>query len=1014
MASLAGALLAGGLASIAVSAPAGAAPDPDAEPADLASRFTFAVLPDTQFYSRYSAAEFVPRYGTNPFAEQTRWLAEHRAELRIPFVAHLGDIVDQAGQRGEWEAADRAMQVLDDADLPYSILPGNHDVTNSGVWDTQLGPNEPFNTWFGPARAAEQSTYGGTDPTGRSQFHLFEAEGQQFMSLALSWNPSDATLAWAQSVIDAHPTVPVILTNHALINVGTDQTTPVETGDSTRMWDELIRKNDQIFLTLNGHFHGATRQVRTNDFGHPVHQILMDYQMAYEGGNGYLGLLEFDLTNNSISLETGSPWVVFKPQETLTSYDQPLLEGVHQRYTLDLDFRERFAGFAPDFTAGTPDEPPLREAARAILLDGFEGPDPIGLAEPGSTDDYVEPEGTLAHWRFNGEEGVVGADTVIEDVAGDSDLTRPDPASTASVGSTWEDVTVESTDVHRFSSDGAAVCFDNSSGSRFSYLTTAPDAPINSADLSQGFTLETFVKMDADWDAASNGWSKFLVRTGNRKTMGMPQTRWDWTASPTALGISNLREFQFTSLPSNSWSDKTNWSGEIMPDTWSHVALVNDPVRSTTTMYVDGAPVLRNASSATGMKGAGLPWILGADWVDDAARNGWHGCIGETRIIDRPTTPEEWLTARPAIDGLTVTDRPDAILEVGTTEATFAGTGRPGATVTLGGSDVHGSTVVAQDGTWTLTSPIDPRRGDVRSWSVRQGYGSRTVVGAEGSYRVLTPTEPPLADPVFPAAVTFVDEPGTDRDRYVVPRTTGVTYRVAGQPVAAGSYPGTGTVTITAVASGAAPIAEGATTSWTHTFSAEAPVVVEPVTMTLAAEGRTYGRASTVTGQLRAASGPVAGAATVFVDGVDRGQVSITDGTFSIDLAPDLAAGAHQVRVRYAGSETTEAAEGRVEVRIARARSAVSIELDATRPTRRARVTGTVEVALRDGSAPVTGVVVLKVAGRTVDALTLTDGAAEFRLPRLAKRGRMQVTAVFLGSDSVAQGRAKATLTVRR
>jgi hypothetical protein len=118
--------------------------------------------------------------------------------------------------------------------------------------------------------------------------------------------------------------------------------------------------------------------------------------------------------------------------------------------------------------------------------------------------------------------------------------------------------------------------------------------------------------------------------------------------------------------------------------------------------------------------------------------------------------------------------------------------------------------------------------------------------------------------------------------------------------------------------------------------------------------------------------------------------------------------------VRYAGSDTTEAAEGRVEVRVARARSAVALELDESRPKRRARVTGTVEVALRDGSAPVTGVVVLKVAGRTVDALTLTDGAAAFRLPRIARPGRTQVTAVFLGSDSVAQGRAQARLTVRR
>lgn len=732
--------LAAGLLT-AVAAPAAtAAPTTD----DLASRFTLAVLPDTQFYSRYSSDQFFPRYGTDPFAEQTKWIAEHADELNIPFTAHLGDIVDRAGTQREWEAADRAMKTLDDADLPYSILPGNHDVRDSGKWDNELdAANEPFNRWFGATRAALQSTYEGSDPTGLSQYHIFEAEGQQFMSLALSWRPSDQTLAWAQSVIDAHPTVPVILTNHALLNVAADQTSPLETGDSERMWEKLIKSNDQIFMTLNGHFHGATRQVKTNDFGHPVHQILMDYQMAYEGGNGYLGLFEFDLTNDTISLETASPWVTFKPQETLTSYDQPLLDGVHQRYTLDMDFSERFAGFAPTFTAGTPDEPSLSAAARGILLDGFEGPDAITTELPGNELDFVEVDGTLAHWRFNGNEGVVDADTVIEDVAGDNDLTRPDPATTNSVGTTWEDLTVENTDVHGFSSDGAAACFDNSSGSRYSYLTTAADAAINDADLSNGYTIETFVKMDADWTAASNQWSKFLTRTGNRSQIGVPRTQWDWTASPSALGISNLREFQWTSLDKNAaLGDRTNWSGEIMVDNWSHVAVVNDPTSRTTTMYVDGAPVLRNATNVGGMAWhEGYSWILGSDWVDNAARNGWHGCVGETRIIDHATTPDQWLTQRADLTALTIDQAPEGTLAADTSSVRFAGTGFPGAEVRLAPAAGSSSeiapaqTVVLADGTWELEVSDGIAAGQ-HDLEIAQALGSRSAEPRQVSFAV--------------------------------------------------------------------------------------------------------------------------------------------------------------------------------------------------------------------------------------------------------------------------------------
>lgn len=767
---------------VAGASTASAAPSDD----DLGSRFTFAVLPDTQFYSRYSEDQFVPRYGTDPFETQTTWLAENADELRIPFTAHLGDIVDRAGTTREWEAADRAMAVLDDAGLPYSILPGNHDVTNSAVWDNQLdAAREPFTTWFGAQRASGVSTYEGSDATGLSQYHVFEAEGQRFMSLAISWNASDQTIAWAQGVLDAHPDVPVILSTHALINVGADQVSPIETGDSERLWNSLIRSNDQIFMTLNGHFHGATRQVKQNDFGNDVLQVLLDYQMAYEGGNGYLGLFEFDLSNDSISLETVSPWVVAKPQEGLTSYDQPTLEGQHQRFTVTMDFSERFGDFAPGFTAGSPDEPKLTELARSLILDGFEGPEPTTTEAPGNTLDHVSVDGTLAHWRFNQLDGVVDADTVVTDIAGDNDLTRPAPADTNAVDATWEDVVIESGNAHGFSSDGAAVCFDSSTGSRYSYLTTAADAAINEADLSNGYTIETFVKMDADWDASRNGWSKALTRTGNRSQIGVPETRWDWTASPSALGISNLREFQWTSLDADaSKGDRVNWSGEIMTDVWQHVAVVNDPATRTTTMYVDGAPVLRNANDVSGMAWhEGHSWILGADWVDDAARNGWFGCIGETRIIDHPTDASQWLTQRADISGLTITRAPEGELPNGTRAVTFAGTGFPGAEVRLAPAEqvaqarvttadpavamqaatAAASTTVAEDGTW-LIEVTDGLTSGEHTVALAQALGSRTAEPLTVSFSV-------AADPVDPEPTPTPTDP-TPTDQPTTPSPT--------------------------------------------------------------------------------------------------------------------------------------------------------------------------------------------------------------------------------------------------
>ena len=730
--------------------------DTTPEEPDLASRFTFAVLPDTQFYSRYSADQFLPRYGTDPFATQTQWIADNAEELRIPFTAHVGDVVDRATVDQEWQAADRAMRNLEDAGQPYSILTGNHDVldSNDALVDTDYDlDSEPFLKWFSTERAEADPSYQGSDPTGFSRYHIFEAEGQQFMVLTLPWRVSDATLAWADSVMAEHPTVPVILTSHELLNIEADGESPRETPYGLMLWDELIASNDQIFLTFNGHFHGASRLTKVNDFGHEVHEVLIDYQMAYEGGNGYLGLLEFDLTNGRISAQTASPWVVSKPQDSLTSYDQPFLEGTQQQYSIDIDFAERFAGFNPDFGAGaTPDEPSLTQRARDILLDGFEGPDPIDTELPGDERDYVEAEGTVAHWRFNGLDGVVSTDMIIPDVVGGNDLNRVDPAMTDAEGATLADVTIEASDVHGFSSDGAAVCFADSSGSRFSYLSTAADAAVNDVDLSEGYTIETFLKLDSDWDAGVNGWSKALVRTGNRSHTDMPPSQWDYTASPTALGISNLREFQYTSLSADATKgDRVNWSGEIMTDSWSHVAIVNDPVSQTTTMYVDGAPVLRNATDTAGMTwNEGMPWILGADWADDAARNGWHGCIGETRIIDRATTPDEWLTQRADLSGLQVTSAPSQPLAPGTDAITLSGIGLAGADVrfasstTPDGAEATARTTVEADGTWALmvTGLV---AGDYDG-TVVQTLGSRAGNVVPVSFQVATEPAPPNGD----------------------------------------------------------------------------------------------------------------------------------------------------------------------------------------------------------------------------------------------------------------------------
>ncbi|GAA1706815.1 hypothetical protein GCM10009808_26040 [Microbacterium sediminicola] len=708
--------LVAGLVAAPVTA-ATASDDSSSDETTSISSFTLPVLPDTQFYSRYSASQFYPKYGTNPFEVQTSWLVENQDALNIPFVVHVGDVVDQNWVTTEWDAADKAMQILTDGGLPYSVIPGNHDTADMSARSSEA------NSWyylqkFNAAEMAAQGgdTYVGSYQNGLSSAYIFEAEGYQWMSLALAWNASADTFAWAQGILDANPGIPVVLSSHAIINIDTDQVTAIDWGFGEELWDSLIRMNDQIILTVNGHFHGTTMRERTNDYGHTVYQVLTDYQMAADGGNGYMTTFEFDLTNSAIDVESISPWITVKDEDSLTSSDAPYLEGTWQSFSMAMDFEERFGYSAiPAEEDGTD----LSELAKAIVSEGWESTAAgAELVAAGDSSDYIEVDGTIAHWRFGSvAEGVVDENTVIPDVAGESPMYR-NAIENTDADEELDDVTITHTNVPYYSSDAGAVCFDdvhrNDSGvDTLSYITTEYGAPATFASLTadSGYTIETFLQLDEEWTETYNRWGAALARGGSREWIGIPDSS-DAGASPMWIGISNLREYQYSAANSTNGASYTLWSGEIMQGAWHHVAIVNDPAADTAIMYVDGVPVLRNASSVGGMMAADfMPWIIGTSTWDTEPDHGWFGCVGETRIVDHALSTSEFLTSRVSIDGdsFSVTTDFDSVYAYDASMSEISGTGVAGtsARVELAGESL-GTAEVASDGTWTvaLSEPL--------------------------------------------------------------------------------------------------------------------------------------------------------------------------------------------------------------------------------------------------------------------------------------------------------------------
>lgn len=638
---------------------------PAAAPAKVSS-FALAVLPDTQFYSRYATTDenlqFQRKYGSTPYIAQTKWIADNATSLRIPFTIHLGDVVDQQGKPLQWQVADSAMKVLESAKMPYSILAGNHDVisdvdyvdasSQSANTDAQRNlAKEPYLQAFPTTRAQQQSTFGGRDPSGFHEYHVFNVDGNAFMVLSMSWRASDAAIAWARGVLAKHPTLPTILATHQLLNIAADGVSPLEVPYGLMLWDKLIRDNDQIFMTLNGHYHGGARLTKTNDFGNAVEEMVVDYQMAYMGGNGLMRLYEFDLTNNKIKVLSFSPWVTQKPTDTLNEFDVAVLKDANHQFEIAIDFKKRFARFNPNFALPAAGNAPINERAKAALLTNFTEPASSVRKAAANPSDYPVVASTVAHWRFFGgaDGGVVPVGQVIQDETGANPIARQ---PLAQGGAAQEGDLTWSSDHHYLSAAPGSVRFSNSVNSplRMSSFATDANAPLNGLGFSAGYTVEAFLKIPASWTAANNAWMNIMEREGRRGDVSGIDASADGDESALIFAISSLREVQWEVTPSTpgTRSPAANFSGEIVTERWIHVAIVNDPAQNSTIMYVEGAPILRNASNTNGIAftSGSDRMIIGGGVYADAPSNGFLGSIGEIRICSEPLSADKWLTAR--------------------------------------------------------------------------------------------------------------------------------------------------------------------------------------------------------------------------------------------------------------------------------------------------------------------------------------------------------------------------------
>jgi hypothetical protein len=292
--------------------------------------FTIGLIPDSQKYVETEA--LLPL-----FDAQARFLAEEARAEHLVFISGLGDIVEHGDREEEWARADAVLARLDGSAIPHGWVVGNHDYLDQWAHPERGAPG--YLRHFPVSRFAAAPWWVGAAPDGLSSAQRFPTPAGDFLYLHLSVDSPPPTLSWAQGVLDAHHGLPTLISTHAYLRESGRIPVPYLASVGGPPWPglsadqvfaQLVAPNDQVFMVTCGHISAEHTQTSLNAAGHPVHEVLQDYQNREQGGEGFLRLMRFYPARKEVRMVTYSPG--------LGTYE---VDG-DSHFTLPLDLGARF------------------------------------------------------------------------------------------------------------------------------------------------------------------------------------------------------------------------------------------------------------------------------------------------------------------------------------------------------------------------------------------------------------------------------------------------------------------------------------------------------------------------------------------------------------------------------------------------------------------------------------------------------------------------------------------------
>ncbi|HEY0356445.1 MAG TPA: metallophosphoesterase [Flavisolibacter sp.] len=279
------------------------------------------LLPDTQTY-----AEKYPEV----LDSQIHFLLQEQKNIQL--VLQQGDLTQNNNDR-EWDVIKKAFSKLDNK-IPYVLAAGNHDMGSGPGKFADVRNSTLFNRYFPIEHMSRLPLFGGAyEQEKMDNVYYFMKTGKiKWIIFSLEFGPRNSVLNWADKIISKHQDKIVIINTHSYMFSDSTRQGPGDSwrpqsygvgkdkGDSSvndgeQIWEKLVRKHPNVRFVFSGHVlnKGVGTLLSINDAGHPVYQMLANYQEgvkgSVQGGNGWLRIIEMDFKKKTVQVRTYSPYI---------------------------------------------------------------------------------------------------------------------------------------------------------------------------------------------------------------------------------------------------------------------------------------------------------------------------------------------------------------------------------------------------------------------------------------------------------------------------------------------------------------------------------------------------------------------------------------------------------------------------------------------------------------------------------------------------------------------------------